>query len=178
MAPGWAVRRVAAFELADVLHEGGSTTFVYGSCKPSSDGGCSPPLEIQLFSICDRNALLLDVRPSARFSARGVDVLDYGEGRFELATGSSDVVVWAKEKLARQAIAALRPDQARLPPPRYPRSYLGRLREVHDTYVRTHTLRAVRAELGISRSAARFELGLALRVGADHLRSAPIGCPR
>jgi hypothetical protein len=78
-----------------------------------------------VFSICDRNALLLDVGPTGRFSAHGVDILSYGEGRYELNMGISTVVVWAKPRLARQAIDALRPvgrpHRTRLATARYPR---------------------------------------------------------
>jgi hypothetical protein len=170
----WAGSRLAGLKLADTTRDSGSTTFVYGTCNPSGEGGCEPPLEIQVFSICDRNALSLDVRPTGGFSARGVDILNYGEGRFELATGISTVVVWAKPRLARQAIDALRPvgrpHRTTLAAARYPRYYLGQLRRVYDTYQRTHSLPAIRAELHISTSAARFELGLARGIGGERLR--------
>ena len=51
-----------------------------------------------------------------------------------------------------------------------PGHYLAQLRRVNDTYARNHSLRAVRAALGISKSAARFELELARQLGADRLK--------
>jgi hypothetical protein len=75
---------------------------------PESES-CTPPLEVQVASICDRNALVLDVRPRATFHARGVSVLDYGERRLELASAASQIMVFAAPDRARRAIAALRP---------------------------------------------------------------------
>jgi hypothetical protein len=145
---------------------GTPTMFVYGTCKPSSDGGCAPPLQIQVSSTCDRNPLLLDIRPHARFRARGATVLDYGEGRFELAAGASHVVVWARPALARRAIAALHTvdgplGAGPLPRARYPRTYGDELARVQDAYARTQDLRAVRDQLHISKSQVAFELALA-----------------
>jgi hypothetical protein len=177
----WVGPSLAGLPLTDVTRDRRSVTLIYGTCKAVGESGCTPPLEIQTASICDRNALLLDIRPIRRFTARGVQILDYGEDRFELATATTDVVISARPALASKAIGALRPlddpRHAQLAAPRYPRYYLGQLRRVHDTYTRTHSLRAIRAALGISKSAARFELGLARQLGADRLerggRNAP-----
>lgn len=170
----WVGPRLAGLALTDVTREHRSITLIYGTCEPSGESACTPPLEIQTASICDRNALLLDIRPNRRFTARGADVLDYGEGRLELATATTNVVIFADPKLARQAVGALRsldqPRHADLLAPRYPRYYLAQLRRVNDAYGRTRSLSAIRATLGISKSAARFELGLARQLGADRLK--------
>lgn len=170
----WVGPSLAGLPLTDVTRDPRSITLIYGTCKATGENGCTPPLEIQTTSICDRNALLLDVRPIRRFTTRGVEVLDYGEDRLELGTATTNVAVFAKARLARRAIGALRPlDQPRhatLPAPRYPRYYLAQLRRVDDTYARTHSLSGVRAALGISKSAARFELGLARQLDADRLK--------
>ena len=156
----------------------GLTTFVYGTCKPHAESeSCSPPLEVSVASICDRNALVLDRRPRARFEARGVPVLDYGEWQFELGAGASQVVVFAAHDRALRAIGALRAvDETRaagdLPAPRYPLSYLAQLRRVMEAYARTGSVRAVRDELGISQSAVRFRLALARELGAARVRQA------
>src|SRR4051812_32815613 len=31
-------------------------SYIYGSCDPQPDQGCSPPMEIQTFPACERNA--------------------------------------------------------------------------------------------------------------------------
>jgi hypothetical protein len=71
-----------------------------------------------------------------------VPVLDYGEWQLELATGASQVVVFAAHDRALRAIEALRAvDETRaagdLAAPRYPLSYLARLRRVMEAYART-----------------------------------------
>lgn len=177
----WAGPSLAGLALTGVTPDRRSITLIYGTCKPVSETGCTPPLEIQTSSICDRNALLLDVRPIRRFTARGIDVLDYGDNRLELATATTNVVVAARPAVARKAVDALRqldePRRSDLPAPRFPRYYLAQLRRVYDTHTRTHNLSAVRTALGISKSAASFELTLARRLGAERLdrgsRNAP-----
>lgn len=177
----WVGETFAGLPLTHVSHNHDQTTLIYGTCTPAGDMGCAPPLEIQASSICDRNALILDIRPRARFSARDVGVLDYGD-RLEVATGSANVAVLARDQgLARRAISALRPlgepHRPSLAAPRYPRWYLGQLRRVHDAYHHTHSLRAVRDKLHISTSAVRFELALARELGAARLRRAGRDAP-
>jgi hypothetical protein len=175
----WAGPNVAGLSLTDVLRGSGLTTFIYGTCTPKPAGdeaSCSPPLEIQVASICDRNALLLDVRPRSRFAARGATVFDYGDRRLEVSVGESEIVIWAAPRLARQAIASLQPAVGRrvgaLPPARFPRSYLAQLQRVRAAYARTRSVRAVRDELHISQSAVRLELRLAAAP-----RTRPARCP-
>jgi hypothetical protein len=174
----------ASFEdlpLTEVSRQLGVTTFIYGTCKPQGEGeSCSPPLEVQVASICDRNALVLDVQPRATFHARGVPVRDYGERRLELATAASQIIVSAAPDRARRAIAALRAvdeeaPQGDLPAPRYPRYYLAQLLRVHDTYARTRRVRTTSTVLHVSQSAVRFQLALADELGAARLRRGSVG---
>lgn len=175
----WAGSSLSGLPLTGVLRGPPRTTFIYGSCDPGgSDTGCAPPLEIQISSICDANALVLDIRPRATRRARGVPVRDYGEaGRLALDVGTSYVTVSsARASLESAAIAALRTvgglrrGGAALPAPRYPRYYVDWLRRVDGAHRRGGSLRAVRDELGISRSAVHFELGLARELGVARLR--------
>jgi hypothetical protein len=172
----WVGASFEGLRLTAVLRQFGLTTFIYGTCKPRGESeSCTPPLEVQVASICDRNALVLDVRPRATFHARGVPVLDYGESRLELASAASQIIVTAAPDRARRAIAALRPIDEEAPSgnlaaPRYPRYYLAELRRVHDAYARTRSMRATRAELHISQSAVRFQLALADELGAARVR--------
>lgn len=121
----WVGRAFEDLPLTSVSHEGGVASFVYGTCKATSDSGCAAPLSIQVASVCDRNALLLDIRPRRRFAARGATVFDYAD-QLELDAKASHVTVFAASARARRAIAALRPLSApgtpkRLAAPRYPR---------------------------------------------------------
>jgi hypothetical protein len=177
----WVGASFEGLRLTAVLRQFGLTTFIYGICKPRGESeSCTPPLEVQVASICDRNALVLDVRPRATFHARGVPVLGYGESRLELASAASQIIVSAAPDRARRAIVALRPideeaPSGNLPTPRYPRYYLAQLRRVHEASARTGSVRATRAELHISQSAVRFQLALADEVGAARVRRGSVG---
>jgi hypothetical protein len=175
----WVGRTFDGLPLIDVAVDPQFTSFVYGTCDANAggEGGCAAPLELQVDTICDRNALLLDIRPRAILRSRGVPVLDYGDS-LSLEAGASHVTVFADAARGRRAIAALRPVEgsqrivANLPQPRYPRYYLDQLRRVRAAYARLGSLRVVRDALRISRSAVRFELRLARGIDAARLRAA------
>jgi len=121
----WAGSSFAGLALTGVTRNGSRVNFLYGTCKASGDSGCALPLEIQTSSICDRNALLLDVRPRSSSHARGAVVRDYGEGDRSLEAGASNVTVFGRSPYRARAVSALRPVTGtlrgdRLPPPRYP----------------------------------------------------------
>src|SRR5438874_2596401 len=41
-------RSFDGLRLSDVLpYQGGAASIIYGTCKPSPDGGCQPPMELQ-----------------------------------------------------------------------------------------------------------------------------------
>ena len=174
----WVGRSFDGLALSEVLRLPERVSFIYGSCDPSgSDTGCAPPLEIQVSSICDDNALALDIRPDAKRRVRGTTVLDYGEaGRLALDAGVSHVTVSAEAGRSRRVVAVLRRvGEAQrvtrlLPEPRYPRSYVAQLRRVSGAYRRLGDVRAVRTELGISKKAVRFELALASDLGAQRVQ--------
>lgn len=166
----WVGARFEGLPLTGVSTRYGATSLVYGTCTPVSTGdgaSCTPPLTIQATSICDRNALELDIRPHAWLRRRGTIVFQYEDRRLELASAGTQIVVFARPARARRAIDALRPvggpDRAGvpLPPPRYPRAYVAELRRVRKAVAETHSIRAARTRLHISQSAVRFELALA-----------------
>lgn len=175
----YAGRSFEGLPLTGVTTDQHFTSFIYGTCDANAhgEGGCVTPLELQVSSTCDRNALVLDIRPRAFLRSRGVPVLDYGDD-LELDTGASHVTVFADRSRGRRAIAALRPVagprrvSAALAQPRYPRYYVDQLRRVRDAHVRLGSLRAVRDALRISRSAVRLELQLAHGISAARLRAA------
>jgi hypothetical protein len=101
-------------------------TFFYGNCDPPeglfAEGGCAPPVQIQTYSICDRNLGMyrgkqdvLDIR-GAKASTNG--------GGLEIFTGRTTVVIFALDDpdLMRPTIRQLRwvgqdAPPSRLPPP-------------------------------------------------------------
>jgi hypothetical protein len=66
-------------------------TYIYGTCKASSDSGCAPPLEVQTWSYCHRKP-------------RHTSATDFAVRR-----GPATVVIFAhSEKVAQRAVALLR----------------------------------------------------------------------
>ena len=103
-------------------------SFIYGDCVPSTDSGCVPPAEIQVWPSCRRHLALYDAAPEAgptpeRVTVRGVPAAFLEGGtRIEIQTRSSTVVVFAdsRERALRLA-SALRPvGEPSLPGPSLP----------------------------------------------------------
>jgi len=104
-------------------------TFFYGDCEPHPRGGpfegtsCSPPLEIQNWSACDRGAGGLH-RKLHLFDFHGAKATGgTGGSRLEIFTGRTTVVIFARgQNIARAAARRLRDVRpshrsSRLPPP-------------------------------------------------------------
>lgn len=173
----WVGSSFAGLPLTAITRNGARVSFLYGTCKASGDSGCALPLEIQTTSICDRNAVILDIRPRSSTRVRGVVARDYGEGDRSLEVGESNVTVFGRSPYRERAVGALRPVAGRLrgdrlPRPRYPLAYVAELRRVRAAYRRLGSIRAVRGTLGISKSAVRFRLTLARELGERRLRRA------
>lgn len=89
----------------DADHGSTNITFLYGDCIPpqdsngSYDGGCPPPVQVQVWSACDRNPSLYGGPGSPtpqETTVRGVPAAYYESGtRLELQTGTSTVVIFA-----------------------------------------------------------------------------------
>jgi len=92
----WLGSSFAGLPLTAITRNGARMSFLYGTRKASSDSGCALPLEIQTTSICDRNALILDIRPRSSTRVRGVVARDYGEGDRSLEVGESNVTVFGR----------------------------------------------------------------------------------
>ena len=175
----WAGESVAGLPLTGVSRTGGQVSVTYGDCAPpAGEGGCPYPVEIQTTSICERNPLILDLRPRSSSRVRGVPAREYGDD-LSLEVGTSSVTVFTRPEYREQVVAALRSARAttpapapgaELPPPRYPRAYVLELRLVRDTHRRFGNVRAVRDRLGISQSAVRQRLAFARELGAERLR--------
>jgi hypothetical protein len=101
-------------------------TFYYGDCDPPdglfAEGGCAPPVQIQNYSICDRNLGMYRGKQKVR-DVRGAKGATNGGG-LEIFTGRTTVVIFAIDEpsLVGPAIRRLRrvgkdAPPSRLPPP-------------------------------------------------------------
>jgi hypothetical protein len=94
--------------------------FIYGTCEPPSDGGCAPPLSVQVWAACERNPMVYGPGAGQEppIEIRGVPAYFYEGGRrLELSTGSSTVVIFASGRdAALAAAAALQGVNNSLPP--------------------------------------------------------------
>jgi hypothetical protein len=99
---------VALLRRDDTAHY---VSFVYGDCTASSDMGCAPPAEIQVWPACRRNLSLYEGSPSGvasveRITVRGVPAALFDDGtRLELETERSTVVVFAPSRARTLRIA-------------------------------------------------------------------------
>jgi hypothetical protein len=88
-------------------------SFVYGDCTASSDTGCAPPAEIQVWPSCRRNLALYEDSPSSvpsmePITVRGVPAALFDDGtRLELETDDSTVVVFARTRAHTLRIAGV-----------------------------------------------------------------------
>jgi hypothetical protein len=84
-----------------------TVTFLYGTCTPGGgdEQSCPPPLQVQNWPSCGRNAALYGLHLPLRLHVRGVPAMRFG-GRLEIWTGTSDVVIFFAD--AARAAAALR----------------------------------------------------------------------
>ena len=104
-------------------------SFVYGSCEPTGDTGCAPPLEVQTWPACKRNPSSYELAPGMPMprredTIRGVPAAFYEDGlRLELSTGEVTVVIFGEHDQIVRAAQALRgvdsspPPDEDLPPP-------------------------------------------------------------
>lgn len=87
-------------------------TFVYGDCDVpfGSDGGCAPPLEVQLWPIEERPPTRISTMiPCRRVTVRGAPGAFFGSD-LDLYVGEHTVVLFAESRaMALRAAAALRP---------------------------------------------------------------------
>ena len=71
--------------------------FTYGECDAGTgdEGGCSPPLDIQNWPACGRNAALFGMPLPLRVHVRGAPAHHFGD-RIEIWTGTTDIVIFGK----------------------------------------------------------------------------------
>jgi hypothetical protein len=87
-----------------------SVTYIYGTCTPRRDQGCSPPLSIQTWPACERSAADYTMAgqrldPSEVLEIRGAPARFYGDNRLELSTGEVTVVIFGDSRALLLAAA-------------------------------------------------------------------------
>lgn len=111
----FAGERVLGHPLVAILRRGDTAryvSFVYGDCAPAGlEGGCAPPIEIQVWPSGNRSLGLYDVlaRASLRVeptTVRGLPAAHVGESQLELYAGGSTVVVFGASREAALSVAA------------------------------------------------------------------------
>lgn len=80
-----------------------SVTYIYGTCKATSETGCSPPLSIQTWPACERSAADYTMEgkrlePTEVLEVRGVPARFYGDNRLELSTSDLTVVIFGDSR--------------------------------------------------------------------------------
>ena len=143
--------------------EGG--VYVYGDCEipeGQDEGGCSPPLQLQDRTTCERNVVGLDVVPRRIYRLRGGGIAaDYGEGSIDVGSGPTTTTVFANsDRFARRATRAMRRRGQRRPQPlRAPVYPPAVLKELKRADVAVHTPRSLE------------EIGHALGMGPGVVRA-------
>jgi hypothetical protein len=110
--------------------------FVYGTCDPpQGEGGCAPPLSVQVWAACERNPMVYSPVAGLEppIEIRGAPGYFYEGGRrLELSTGASTVVIFASGRAdalaAADALVGINNPVTRgenLPTPDYTRSEGG-----------------------------------------------------
>lgn len=88
-------------------------SLIYGDCEATSDTGCSPPLEIQIWRSCNRSLDDYEITPGTPYPhedavVRGADAAQFDD-RLEVYAGSVTIVIFGSEALARRAADGLVP---------------------------------------------------------------------
>jgi hypothetical protein len=104
--------------------------FLYGTCEPPArEGGCAPPLSVQVWAACERNPMASgpELEREGPLEIRGVPGYFFEGGRrLELSTGTATVVIFATGRdsalSAANALEGINNQvaaRAPLPPPAY-----------------------------------------------------------
>jgi hypothetical protein len=129
----WLGRAFEGLPLTEVTEPDAPTpTFVYGTCEPSSDSGCAPPLELQHWRLADRRPDKFTIAPGEPTPCQLV-----GDGRItaarfpttggvELYLGDRVVVVFSRDELVPKVMRQLRPVKAQSPALPRPPAWVAR----------------------------------------------------
>jgi hypothetical protein len=93
-----AVHRIDAPEVPDEEVRRDDVSFLYG-CTPTSDGGCSPPVQIQIWNACERYPAVYATEPDETVLVRGVPAAFYENStRLELYSGLVTIVIFGDDR--------------------------------------------------------------------------------
>jgi hypothetical protein len=132
----WLGRSFDGLPLTDAhTGPGGEPTFVYGTCTPSSDTGCAPPLELQHWPLSRRDPRKFEIAPGEPTPCRLV-----GDGRItaaqfvttggtELYLGDRVVVVFASDERLPAVLRELRALSAQEPALPHPPAWVNEVLE-------------------------------------------------
>jgi hypothetical protein len=160
-----------------------SGVYVYGTCEipPDQDeGGCSPPLQLQDRTTCERNVVALDVVPGRIYRLRGGGIAaDYGEGSIDVGSGHTTTTVFANsDRLARRATKAMRRRGERrshaLPAPVYPPAVLAELKRADVAVHTPRSLQEIAHALGMGPGVVRARARVARLLPAGALSDIPV----
>jgi hypothetical protein len=105
----------AAKRMEDRAHEvvPDYVTLIYGDCVAAGDGGCAPPLEIQIWRACNRYLDDYELVPGTPYPHVAAKIRDTQAAEFddrvELYAGSVTIVIFGDRAVAMRAAEALRP---------------------------------------------------------------------
>jgi hypothetical protein len=160
-----------------------SDVFVYGNCEipeGQDEGGCSPPLQLQDRTTCERNVVALDVVPRSIYRLRGGGIAaDYGEASIDVGSDHTTTTVFANsDRFARRATKAMRRRGQRrphaLPAPVYPPAVLKELKRVVVASHTPRSLEEIAHALGLGPGAVRARVRLARLLPPGTLRDVPV----
>ncbi len=175
----WLGPYFAGMRLTSTPEEHRYATFVYGDCElPEGEGGCSPPIQIQNWSVCARNPLRMGPIPYQVFQLRGGAIVSvYESSRAEVETGDRNAVVFAEEELVGAALLRIhlqsQPEAAPLAPPEYPMPILRELKRVTVPAERGLDVAAIARRTELNPDEVSLRLRLAELLGPEALADDP-----
>lgn len=103
-----------------LTHRANFVNHIYGDCEATSDSGCAPPLQIQVWPACERTLSSYSLTPAGDpfphedATIRGVPAAFYEDGgRLELYSGDVTIVIFGQgREHVRRAAEALQPVNA------------------------------------------------------------------
>jgi hypothetical protein len=175
LGPSFAGHKLVAHTESDV--------FVYGNCKIPEDqdeGGCSPPLQLQDRTTCERNVVALDVVPRRVYRVRGAAIAaDYEPGEIDVGAGHTTTTIFANsDRFAHRAMVAMRRRGQRrarsLAAPVYPIAVLKELKRVAVAARTPESAEEIGRYLGLGPGAVRARLRVARLLPLGALAHVPV----
>jgi hypothetical protein len=179
-APFWLGPSFAGHPLVSQTDGG---VLVYGNCKipeGQDEGGCSPPLQLQDRTTCERNVVALDVVPRRIYRLRGSGIAaDYGEASIDVSSGHTTTTVFGNsDRFARRATKAMRrrgqAHPRRLSAPVYPPAVLKELKRVIAASHTPRSAEEIGNALGLGPGVVRARVRLARLLPGGTLRHVPV----